>query len=397
MDMSLPSSDIHATFFHHVELQSQGARVLASMLSKMLGMPVVATLRSERGVSYCLQSQQAIIVCTSPIDRSCRLVATSEKPGFHATMRPTHGIRVRAIGMNVADIGATRAHLADLLNDADGETLTASEDHLQDVSLPRALGDIGLRFVESELHSVAHVPSGIPRGIPGFPRWQEPFMASPAIAGGIVGIDHIAINVPNVRDVCDRLMPLTGWTFFRQFDEDTLHRPLAATTIQSATKEGLLTIVQPTSASSIFEHTLRAHGGSCVHHIALRCENVLRFAESMSARGLWETMPAPPSQYYREIKSFALDFLSEPEFEQLQRFGMLLDFEKDCGLIQVFLPYLGDVPGVFFELIGRVARRGERSCVPPAPGCGGFGDRNVTELYDCLLRGVDQWPGQMAA
>jgi 4-hydroxyphenylpyruvate dioxygenase len=383
----------HAQFFHHIELQSHDARLLASTLSKILGMRVVAALSTEQGISYCLQSQQAVIVCTSHVKEKRALSDINAQSEFHSGITRTDGISVRAIGMSVIDIAATRKYLSDVLQDEKSEVMRVMEHGIIDVSMPQTTGRIGLRFVASERCPVANSPSGMPRGIPGFELSPEALTPAPSVPGGIIGIDHIAINVKSVPSICERLIQVTGWTFFRAFDESILRRPLNAITLQSQTAEGLLTIVQPTSASSIFDHTLRANGGTCVHHIALRCENILQFADFMFTRGLWETMPAPSPEYYREIRPIALDFVDDGEFRKLQRYGMLLDFENDCALIQVFLPYLGDVPGVFFELIGRVPRRGARLEGPPAPGCGGFGDRNVTELYDCLVRAVDQWPG----
>lgn len=378
--------------FHHVELQSQGARLLASTLSKVLGLRVVAALRTEHGTSYCLQSRQAMIVCSSPMKERCDFSDLKESE-FHSGIARTDGVSVRAIGMSVSDIAATREHLSAGLKDNAGEVMRPRGTAIIDVSMPNTIGPISLRFVGSELYPVSNVPSGMSRAFPGFELLREGFTTAPSVPGGIIGIDHIAVNVKRVPEVCERLKQLTGWTFFRVFEEDILQRPLNAITIQSPTTEGLLTIVQPTNSSSIFEQTLRANGGTCVHHIALRCANVLHFADYMFARGLWDIMPAPSSEIYRSIKSIALEFLDEEEFRKLQRYGMLLDFENDCALIQVFLPYLGDVPGVFFELIGRVPRRGTHVQRPPAPGCGGFGNRNVTELYDCLIRAVNQWPG----
>src|SRR5262249_48605286 len=154
------------------------------------------------------------------------------------------------------DAAAARAHLAGVLNENDDEQLAVAEDtddKVLNVALPGALGGIGLRFVEAELHPAEHVPSGIPRALPGFSLAPGPLATTPCVPGGVVSIDHAAVNVNDVPSVRDRLARVTGWRFFRRFDQDSLQRPLSATTIQSPTTEGLLTIVQPTHKSSIFE------------------------------------------------------------------------------------------------------------------------------------------------
>ena len=384
----------HPRFFHHVELQSGDARLLASQLSRALGMRVIGALRTERGTSYCLQSQQAIIVCTSALERPCALLDTKPSADFHAGIARSKDVGVRAIGLCVPSIADVSDRLSAVLCADRDETMTPRTHRMVDVSLPHTLGGMGLRFTEAELAHADGIPSGIARGVGGFDLLDANATTRPGAPGGVIGIDHVAINVKEVPEVCARLQAITGWTFFRAFKEEVLHRPLTATTIQSETAEGLLTIVQPTADDSIFAHALAAAGGASVHHIALRCEDILQLADYLFARGMWETMPPPAPDYYREVEPLASEFMSDEAFSKLRRYGMLLDFQDDCALVQVFLPYLGDVPGVFFELIGRLPRRGAHSNRRPAPGCGGFGDRNVTELYDCLLRAVNQWPGE---
>ncbi len=388
-DAALP---IQAPFFHHVEFQSSHARLLTSALSNALGMPLVGTLETEQGISYCLQSHQTLILCSSPKTHS-NPSSPSSGNSFHAGLKRTEGIHVHAIGINVTDEEAAYAHLSSTLHEP-GESLQRHDSGSIDVHLPKLLGRLSLRFLSSDLHATSSAQSGIPNGMKGFTPCapDKANQSSSFLPGGITSIDHIAVNVSDVSQVSQRLRSLTAWAPFRVFDEAALHRPLSALTLSSSTCEGLMTIVQPTNKSSIFEHALQANGGTYVHHIALRCADILQLADALSARGAWQSMPPPAASYYEEIRSTALDFLTLSAFEKLQHYGMLLDFEENCALVQVFLPYIDDVPGVFFELISRVPRLNEAHHHTPAAGCGGFGDRNVAQLYDCLIRGISQLP-----
>jgi 4-hydroxyphenylpyruvate dioxygenase len=380
-------------FFHHVELQSQSARLLATTLSAMLSMPVVGALRTARGTSYCLQSQQAMIICTAP---SVSLRDSEPQDTvfdhFHDGLARSDLLHVRAIGLHVHDIDTADMRLRSLLLEDQNETIGERRHDMMEVRMPAMLKQIGLRFLSSELAPGPGLLSGVQNGLAGFSRGKDASTSGPAAPGGIVSIDHIAINVNDARTVSERIKEVLEWHFFREFKEDILQRPLSALTLSSDTAEGLLTFVQPTRKKSVFADTLTANGGACVHHIALNCENILQFADHMAGRGLWETMPAPDENYYRELKPIALAFLDEDEFEKLQRYGMLLDAGEDCALIQVFLPYLNDMPGIFIELIGRIPRRGSVTSQATAPGCGGFGDHNVTHLYDCMVKAVTQDP-----
>lgn len=395
--MSVPTSPtlpIQASFFHHVEFQCSHARLLATVLSNTLGMPLVSTLRTEEGVSYCLQSQQAMIICSAPANKRKNGAAAAVN-SFHAGLKSTENIHVRAIGLNVTDLDEAYSHLSETLQQDGTESLQRHPSGAMDVSLPNVLGRLSLRFLASDVYPSPSFVSGIPSGMPGFTPCAAEEMKTQLTTfapGGITSIDHIAVNVSNVNQASQRLRTLTAWAPFRVFEEEALHRPLSAVTLSSVSHEGLMTIVQPTNKSSIFEHALQANGGVYVHHIALRCADILQLAAFLSERGTWQSMPPPAANYYEEIRPMALDFLTPDAFDKLQHYGMLLDFEEDCALVQVFFPYLDDVPGVFFELISRVPRLNQAAPQTPAAGCGGFGDRNVRQLYDCLVKGTHQLP-----
>jgi 4-hydroxyphenylpyruvate dioxygenase len=377
-------------FIHHVEIQTQSARLLAAALSTGLGMRIVLQLRTSRGISYVLQAGQAMIVCTALLPAGCSLAAIGAAESFHQSLRAMPITKVRLIGLQVSlpDVVAGRAIA--LAGQAGGTSPTLCPAGIE-LSRPDLLGDLALRFLDGPLLASETLPSGIPLGIPGFAPLAHD-AEEPDAPGSIVGIDHVAITVPDVATVSGWLGSLLGWTHFRTFEERVLDRPLNAVTLGSPTSEGLLTIVQPTSADSVFRRALNANGGVGVHHIALRCSDVIRLVDHLARHHRWACMPPPSGDYYEAIRPTALEFLSESEFELMRRYGMLFDAAGDCALIQVFLPYLCDIPGVFFELIGRVPRRGGAKPAVVAPGCGGFGDGNVTRLYDCLVRAIDAPP-----
>ena len=377
-------------FVHHVEIQTQDARLLASVLAMSMGMRVVAQARTSRGVSYALQSGQAVIVCTAPLPAEAGLDAIGDAAGFHAELTPASITRVRAIGLQVDNPSILAARAADLV---DGTFVTAPNEYPAGVGLglPGLLGDIMLRLLDGPRSALDGMPSGVPQAIPGFEP-LVPAAGAVAMPGGVIGIDHVAVTVPDVPSVSGQLSGLLGWEHFRTFEEDELRRPLSAVTLASPTAEGLLTFVQPTRKDSVFQRALDANGGVSVHHIALRCTDIVKLVDNLARAGRWTCMPSPPDAYYDDLRDVALDYVDEHEFDVIRRNGLLLDPCGECALVQVFLPYLGDGPGVFFELIGRVQRRGERTQTAPPPGCGGFGDGNVTRLYDCLVQGIDEPP-----
>jgi 4-hydroxyphenylpyruvate dioxygenase-like putative hemolysin len=294
----------------------------------------------------------------------------------------------------VEDPDTVACHAAALAA-SEGLVVSTSDENAVEVRIPDTLNQLGLRFVRSELGYETGLPSGVPVNFDGFqpiPRHAS----GEQIPGGIMSIDHVAINVLDVDATLDKLEKVVPWSQVRTFDEHRLARPLRAVTIGSPTSEGLLTVVQPTAQHSVFQQALQANGGVSVHHVALRCSDIISFADHMAAQGRWAVMPPPDRAYYDMVRPMALKFVDEADFEKLATHGMLIDCSGDCAIVQVFLPYLGDVPNVFFELIGRLPPRHQDSSRMAAPGCGGFGDANVTRLYDCLVSAVDQPPVEWA-
>ena len=364
-------------------------RLLASALSQALGLQPVARNVVNGRESIYLQSGQAVVICSAN-RRDAWSNSSSDGVG-----EGERSVRVGSLGFQVDDLNAAAAHLAAKLHSEGFAPPVIEPDGTLKVCLPSHLGPLELRFLRSKMTPSDILPSGTPCPTFCHDSMGEATQIVRTPVSGVIGIDHVAINVGDVPRVSGTLRTLTEWVPFRKFTEEALLRPLTALTLGSATAEGLLTVVQPTTADSIFQKTLEANGGASVHHIALRYRNLLNFAGTLEAKGVWRTMPPPDNEYYRSIQSLAKDFMDDRSFEMMKRYGMLLDFEGDCAIIQVFLPCIDIKLGVFFELIERLHRLDDSEHVAeplPLPGCGGFGDLNVRHLYDCLVQGVLQAP-----
>jgi 4-hydroxyphenylpyruvate dioxygenase-like putative hemolysin len=265
----------------------------------VLGMPIVSQLRTAKGISYCLQSKQAMIVCTAPLEEGLDLPPVGQASHFHDGLSPGRLTDVRSIGFQVDDPDAFACRAAEL-DVCEPAAIQPEGEGAVEIRMPDVLGDLGLRLVKSPVEEVDGLPSGAPVLFDGF----EPIEAAAPrqeIPGAVIGIDHVAINVPDADATLDKLKKVLAWTHFRSFDERRLARPLRAVTIGSPTTEGLLTVVQPTAQRSVFQQVLQAHGGVSVHHIALRCSDIIRFADHMAGLGHWSVMPPPDRRYYDEL------------------------------------------------------------------------------------------------
>ena len=395
--LSAKSGRMTNRYFHHVEIQTPCSFVLAQFLSLNLGMEIVGVLRTSKGSTHALRSGQAMILCTSPTpEQAAYLTPQADDTEFHSDIKVTAlPTTVRAIAFHTDSLQHVQHEFEKQADSSSQIQLLNRNKNVLDIDWHDMMGNTYLRFVEQDTHnsSSAH-PSGTPEHLHGFKSVKQNKCLMNR--GGVVGIDHIAVAVPNVNIVHEQMNRLLAWDLFRVFSEDILERPLSAVTLSSASREGLLTLTQPTAAHSVVGDFLRCNQGIGVHHIALRCGDLLQFAQHMSDCNLWNPMPSPSTAYYESIETQALHFLTQQEFATLQRLGMLFDGnDEECGLIQVFLPYLNrNIPSVFFELAGRVRKRVTHDSVDQVhtvtAGCGGFGDNNVTHLYDCMVKCIHQ-------
>jgi 4-hydroxyphenylpyruvate dioxygenase len=214
------------------------------------------------------------------------------------------------------------------------------------------------------------------RGIfrPGFgPAVQEIDLA--ATPTGLNKIDHI---VGNVRE-----NEMNRWaeTFNLGFDFETFvdFGPGDITTQYSA----LLSKVVRSKDNSIknpinepfeglkmsqIEEYIREYRGTGVQHIAISTDDLLATITALRKNGV-EFLKIPDTYYdaWRE-KNPPI----QESIDDLQKQGILLDFEGEGYLLQLFTKPIGDRPTFFFEFIQRTGKSE------------GFGQGNFQALFDAI-------------
>jgi 4-hydroxyphenylpyruvate dioxygenase len=156
----------------------------------------------------------------------------------------------------------------------------------------------------------------------------------------------------------------------------------------------LLPVNEPTFGTrrkSQIQTYLEQNCGSGVQHIALKTNDIIATMKEMKSRshiGGLEFMPAPDAGYYSRIPNRIGEGILSPELmQQIQELGLLVDKDDQGTLIQVFTKPLGDRPTAFIEVIQRVGCDIDpvtKAKVEQAPGCGGFGKGNFSELFKSI-------------
>jgi 4-hydroxyphenylpyruvate dioxygenase len=100
------------------------------------------------------------------------------------------------------------------------------------------------------------------------------------------------------------------------------------------------------------------HGGAGVQHIALRSEDIIKSVEALRARGV--DFLGVPDAYYdllrEKLKSSATK-VKEP-MDILQKLKILIDYDENGYLLQIFTKPVEDRPTLFLEIIQRRNHQG---------------------------------------
>lgn len=124
---------------------------------------------------------------------------------------------------------------------------------------------------------------------------------------------------------------------------------------------------------SQIEEYVDYYGGAGVQHIALRTKDIVSAIRSLRARGV--EFIKVPSAYYDDVRT-RLDKIGlalDEDFDTLRELDILIDFDANGYLLQLFTKHLMDRPTVFVEIIQR-------------NNFDGFGAGNFRSLFEAIER-----------
>jgi 4-hydroxyphenylpyruvate dioxygenase len=345
----------------HVELYVGNARQAAHFYRSAFGFDVIAYSGPETSVrdraSYVLQQGRVRLVVTAPLSPS----------GQVATHVQRHGDGVKVIALRVRDAGAAyEAALRHGARAVEEPHVVSDESGAVRVSAIGTFGDTVHRFVERDEYSGAHLPGYRAESVP----------------GGGVGLRHIDHSVGNVE--LGRMDTWVEWyhsvfdfDVFQEFDEKdiaTQYSALRSKVVRDPQTMITFPINEPAQglkASQIQEYLDFYHGPG-VQHIAMHTDDIVSTVAAMRERGV-DFLQAPDA-YYDDIAGRVGEHGVSEDFEALRRNHILVDFENEGYLLQIFTKPVADRPTLFYEVIQR--RNGAR----------GFGKGNFKALFEAIER-----------
>jgi len=358
----------------YLEFYVGNARQSAYYYRGAFGMSLVAWAGPETGLhdraSYVVEQGGIRLVLTTPL----------RPDGGIADHIRRHGDGVRDIAMCVDDAkhvwreatrrGARSIHECHELEDNFGRVKLASI---------AAYGDTIHTFVERDkyfgpflpgYHPASHILSG----------HGATFLDPVARPVGLTAIDHIAGNVGwnELRRWIDFYTDVLGFSIHRscEAEDDDIADTTGSSKIVTCNQGGItFPIHEPAElrsngrerGKSWIEQYLESYHGPGVQRIALATENILETVEKMRCQGV--DFLNIPAAYYTRLR--AHDSRIEESIDDLQRLGILVDWDESGYMLQAVTRPVEDRPTLFFEIVQR-------------KGCTGFGAESFTALSQAI-------------
>nr|XP_033811915.1 4-hydroxyphenylpyruvate dioxygenase isoform X1 [Geotrypetes seraphini]XP_033811916.1 4-hydroxyphenylpyruvate dioxygenase isoform X2 [Geotrypetes seraphini] len=218
------------------------------------------------------------------------------------------------------------------------------------------------------------------------PGYEAPLFKDPLLpklpSGKLNFIDHLVGNQSN-----DEMLPVVEWyqrnLLFHRFwsvDDKQLHTEFSALrSIVVANYEE--TIKMPINEPALgkkksqIQEFVDYYGGAGVQHIALNTSDIINAIANLKERGM-EFMAVSPTYYkmLREKLKTAKIQIKE-DLDRLEELKILVDFDENGYLLQIFSKPVQDRPTLFMEVIQRHNHQG-------------FGAGNFKSLFEAIE--VDQ-------
>jgi len=202
--------------------------------------------------------------------------------------------------------------------------------------------------------------------LPGFQAatWRDP-LAELLPSCGALFIDHVVTNVEDRKmvEAADWYERVLDFHRFWCVDDKQVHTEYSAlrsTVMTDFDRKIKLPINEPAEGKkkSQIQEYVEYHGGPGVQHIALRTDDVISTVRNLKRRGI-DFLPVP-SSYYADLRKRLRRSPVEvkEDLDVLEELCILVDFDDQGYLLQLFTRPTQDRPTLFYEFIQRANHEG---------------------------------------
>ncbi|GMS87418.1 hypothetical protein PENTCL1PPCAC_9593, partial [Pristionchus entomophagus] len=280
------------------------------------------------------------------------LLPANEEMGAHLVQ---HGDGVKDVAFEVDDVErvleTARNAGAKVVKDL---TVDSDEDGSVKYAIVQTYGDSTHTLIERDNYKGLFLP--------GFKKHTQPadfFKTLPKV--GLNFLDHCVGNQPDLQMESAVEWYEKALTFHRfwSVDDSMIHteysalRSIVVTNYEETIKMPINEPANGKRAVSQIQEYVDYYGGAGVQHIALNTSDIISAITALRSRGL-EFLSIPASYYtnLRERLKEANIKVAE-DMDKLQKLHILVDFDENGYLLQIFSKPCQDRPTLFIEIIQR--------------------------------------------
>lgn len=173
-------------------------------------------------------------------------------------------------------------------------------------------------------------------------------------------IDHVVGNQPDLmmESACKWYEDMLQFHRFWSVDDKKLHTEFSAlrSVVMANWEENVkMPINEPAAGKrkSQIEEYVEYYGGAGVQHIALNTQDIISAVKNLKARGM-DFLTVPDSYYdliREQLKHSAVKVAED--LDTLQKLKILIDYDENGYLLQIFTKNMQDRPTLFLEVIQR--------------------------------------------
>ncbi|KAH8037132.1 hypothetical protein HPB51_008814 [Rhipicephalus microplus] len=353
--------------FDHVTFWVGNAKQAASFYCTKMGFEYLCYKGLETGsrkvVSHAVRQNKIIFVFASALNPD------DEVMGPHLVK---HGDGVKDIAFSVEDLDTivkrAKERGAAIVRDIWEESDECGTVRFATV---QTCGDTTHTFVERGSYNGLFLP-----GFKKHPSRDRSYEKLPN--SGLQFIDHCVLNQPDLE-----MVPAAQWyersLMFHRFwsvDDKQIHtkysalRSIVVTNYEETIKMPINEPANGLRRSQIQEY-VDYYGGAGVQHIALNTSDIIASITALRERGM-EFLDTPDTYYtqLREKLKTAKITVSE-DLNTLQKLKILIDYDDNGYLLQIFTKNMQDRPTLFLEVIQRHNHHG-------------FGAGNFKSLFEAI-------------
>ncbi|KAL1915761.1 uncharacterized protein VTP21DRAFT_6520 [Calcarisporiella thermophila] len=355
--------------FDHIKLWVGNAKQAASWYATKFGYKELAYQGLETGsrdvVSHVVGSSRIILVLQSPLNHN----DTTMSAFFNK-----HGDAVKDIAFTVDDVRAVYEYAVQNGARSIREPWEESDENGKVVMATIATcGDVEHTFVERKNYRGVFLPGYKP------PLFQDPLLETLS-ATKLDFIDHIVTNVPDneMISTTEQYEKLLGFHRFWSVDDSQIHTQyssLRSIVMADASENVKMPINEPAPGlrKSQIEEYVEYNAGPGVQHVALNTQDIISAIGAMRDRGL-DFLNVPDTYYVNLSERLKTSKVKIAEdLEVLKSLKILVDYDENGYLLQIFTKPVQDRPTLFFEIIQRRNNNG-------------FGIGNFRALFEAIER-----------